>query len=518
MNILLVDDQEKILEATKKLVNWEKLQINKVFTADGAAAARKILSEHPIDIMLADIEMPGENGIELQKWVSEHYPSIACIFLTSHADFAYAQEAIRGGAFAYILQPASFPEIEETLGRCISYLKEQRALIHKSSRYDAYLSDILKEHVFAMFHQREQFRQMDKWRRDSHTEEEDWWYLPLLVEMWGIDRTQLQGNLPQVLEKAGICGENIFCTASRLSDYEIGALLYARGIMPELQQMKEQLWSVCQDVGTEKEFELNLYLGQYAKDDLSLKIGQIVDFKTENILKRNMVYLVAKPIGSGIREPDSAVWSKWLIRQDMALVKNQITNLLHYAQQEQCLTITYMQKIIHAFLEACSIACYEQKHDLPELFTDSFTYEQMLATSSSVDELCEGVDICLRQYAALMSDGSNDISYSVQERVQEIIRYLDENMDRMISRREAAKYVFLNEDYFSRVFRKETGMGYKEYVLKQKVDYACKLLKNTNIPVALVASKVGYENYTNFTQMFRKITGVTPTDYRKKYQ
>ena len=88
----------------------------------------------------------------------------------------------------------------------------------------------------------------------------------------------------------------------------------------------------------------------------------------------------------------------------------------------------------------------------------------------------------------------------------------------MISRREAAKYVFLNEDYFSRVFRKETGTGYKEYVLKQKMDYAKKLLGDTDMSVALIASKVGYENFTNFTQMFRKYTGTTPTEYRKKYQ
>lgn len=91
-------------------------------------------------------------------------------------------------------------------------------------------------------------------------------------------------------------------------------------------------------------------------------------------------------------------------------------------------------------------------------------------------------------------------------------------MDRMISRREAAKYVFLNEDYFSRMFRRETGIGYKEYVVKQKMDYAEKLLADTDMPIALVASKVGYDNYTNFTQTFRKLKELTPTDYRKKYR
>ena len=68
MTVLIVDDQEKILEATKKLVDWEKLHVDIVFTANSALAAKKILKEQKVDIMLTDIEMPGEDGIALQKW------------------------------------------------------------------------------------------------------------------------------------------------------------------------------------------------------------------------------------------------------------------------------------------------------------------------------------------------------------------------------------------------------------------------------------------------------------------
>ncbi len=97
MKILLVDDQERIIKAMERLVDWERLGIDQVYTAGSAADARKILEECPIDIMLTDIEMPGEDGICLQKWQMEHYPHILCVFLTSHADFSYAREAIHNG-------------------------------------------------------------------------------------------------------------------------------------------------------------------------------------------------------------------------------------------------------------------------------------------------------------------------------------------------------------------------------------------------------------------------------------
>ena len=50
MNVLLVDDQERILVATKKLVNWERLGVGEVYTADSAAAARKILETYTVDM------------------------------------------------------------------------------------------------------------------------------------------------------------------------------------------------------------------------------------------------------------------------------------------------------------------------------------------------------------------------------------------------------------------------------------------------------------------------------------
>lgn len=518
MRVLLVDDQEKILEATKKLVNWEKLGVFDVFTANNAAAARDILAKNTVDIVLVDIEMPGENGIELQGWIHVNYPDISCIFLTSHADFQYAQEAIRNGAFDYILQPASFSEIERVVGKCITYLEERRQILKKSSQFDESQADILKNHVFAMFHQKEQFTAMDAWKKDLGTEEGNWWYLPCLIKIFVSQRDESEQLFLDEMKKAGICNEEVFCVPGRLNDYELACVYYGKNTMPEISVMKQKLWFVCQELCDMHHFDLNLYIGQYAKDDLPRQIGKVVDFKENHILKKNQVYLVEDTIPAEIRKPDSTTWSRWMIRRDTTLLKNQIMNLLRFAEQEQYLTISYMRMLIHSFLEACSIACYEQKQNLNDLFDENFTYEQMLNAWNSVDELGKGVDIVLRRYSKMLAGNEEETVYSPQERVQEIIHYLEENMDRMISRHEAAKYVFLNEDYFSRVFRKETGMGYKEYVLKQKVEYAEKLLKNTDMPVVMVASKVGYENYTNFTQMFRKVTGITPTDYRKMYQ
>ncbi|MCD8013707.1 MAG: response regulator [Lachnospiraceae bacterium] len=521
MNVLIVDDQQRVLDVMEKLVDWGKLKIEGVFTADSAKTAKEILDGESIDIMLTDIEMPGEDGIALQKWQSEHYPEVSCIFLTSHADFSYAKEAIHNGVFDYILQPAGIPEIEETVSRCIDHIEEQRLLQVKSVQYDARLSETLETHVFAMFHQRSHFLNMKEWQIDSHTEEDGWRYLPCLVEFrWKKGRlTEVRESLNQRIQTEAQA-EKMIAVTSCLDGEHIGVILYEKNAPSNDTALRERLGAVLLQPEMEKqwkaEWDCCVFVGNFVRDELPGEIELLFRFCTDRILKKNWVYLVDPVKTLELRRPDSSIWGRWLIRGDKALVRNQITNLLQYAQEENALTVSYMQELMHTFLEACSIASFEQKITLPAPASEVFSYQRLTTRCTSAEQLITVVDEVFCQYENLLpGQEDGEPVYSIQERIREVLRYLDENMDRMISRREAAKYVFLNEDYFSRMFLKETGMRYKEYLLKHKMDYAGKLLVETDLPVTLIASKVGYENFTNFSKMFRKVMGVTPTDYRK---
>ena len=83
MNVLVVDDQERVLKATKLLVHWNQIGVDRVFTASSAEMARQVFARETVDILLTDIEMPGEDGLALHRWQMEHSPDTACIFLTA---------------------------------------------------------------------------------------------------------------------------------------------------------------------------------------------------------------------------------------------------------------------------------------------------------------------------------------------------------------------------------------------------------------------------------------------------
>ena len=106
MNVLIINDEKWTADMIREEVHWEACGIDEVFTAYDAASAREQIQTGNIQILLCDIEMPGENGIQLMHWVREYAYDIECIFLTCHANFSYAQEAVKLNCLDYILMPA----------------------------------------------------------------------------------------------------------------------------------------------------------------------------------------------------------------------------------------------------------------------------------------------------------------------------------------------------------------------------------------------------------------------------
>ena len=149
MNILIVDDQPNILSSLVTSIRWRDLGITGVYTAASALAARSILTDTSMDILLTDIEMPVENGISLLSWVREQGIELECIFLTSHTDFYYARQAIGLGAVDYVVQPARHEDIVRAVENAKLRILQKRKtneLIKTSKFASASQNTMLKEY------------------------------------------------------------------------------------------------------------------------------------------------------------------------------------------------------------------------------------------------------------------------------------------------------------------------------------------------------------------------------------
>lgn len=104
----------------------------------------------------------------------------------------------------------------------------------------------------------------------------------------------------------------------------------------------------------------------------------------------------------------------------------------------------------------------------------------------------------------------------VESRIGKVMRFAERNSYRRVCLRDAALFVDLSPKYLSRIFREYTNKRFSEYRLEIKMDRAKELLRQRSKNINEIADRVGYENTESFIRIFKKMTGLTPTGYRKK--
>ena len=119
IKLLVVDDEIWIRERISKEIPWESVQTEVVGSAEDGQEALEIAEELEPDIIITDIRMPGFDGIELLRELRKKSLDIKVILLSGYNDFSYAKEAIKYGAFDYILKPAEDQELLNVVNRCV---------------------------------------------------------------------------------------------------------------------------------------------------------------------------------------------------------------------------------------------------------------------------------------------------------------------------------------------------------------------------------------------------------------
>lgn len=97
------------------------------------------------------------------------------------------------------------------------------------------------------------------------------------------------------------------------------------------------------------------------------------------------------------------------------------------------------------------------------------------------------------------------------------INYIYENLHQRITVKELAEYTKLNQNYLSRLFKKETGTTITDYIISKKITEAKNMLKYTNCSISLIAETLAFSSQSYFTKIFRIAEGVTPKKYRSFY-
>lgn len=527
MNVLLVDDDRFVVAALLKKINWNALSVTHTFTAYNIRQAQKIMDSNTIHICVCDIEMPGGSGLDFLSWVREQEFSTQFIFLTSYSDFSYAQKAIALSSMDYQLKPIDFEKLFTILEKAVQKVQDAEVLDKTKNNSDYWtnnyqtLVDLFWKDLFLNPLMRESSVLEKKLKQISLTYEMTDRFLPILLKLYP-DTAMLREMDSCIIDFSfhNIASETLqnvlifYESIITLPDFEY--VLIIGNI--QLDDVKLPL--------TENLKKLFDNLQKFLKCNISCCVSPEVPMtelpsvlETLRKMRENTLSQVNIPLFSNDYIPKKITYSppsldviRTFLEQKNASAA--LKNLEHYldlhlqkkeVNKELLLHLRLdIEQLVFAFLQANGIEAHalfstEETNELISKSTDSAVYMQDYFSNLIVKAV---------NYSSFIKEEDSVIDI--------ILNYIHQHYSEDITRNMLADLVYLNPDYMARLFKNQTHTSIVNYITEYRIQKAKELLNNPDIPIGMVASKVGYGNYSYFSKLFKDITGCTPNEYRKK--
>ena len=144
MKIMLVDDEERFLTTTQKLLSRKGYDI---LTASSGAEALETLRTHNVHVVILDVKMPGMDGIETLKAIKRNFPLVEVIMLTGHGTIDSAVEGLKSGATDYLTKPTDVQDLIEKAEEAFEKRQalEDKIIVAQSRTIGKSAREILRE-------------------------------------------------------------------------------------------------------------------------------------------------------------------------------------------------------------------------------------------------------------------------------------------------------------------------------------------------------------------------------------
>ncbi len=480
--ILIVDDERIILNGIRMMIEEElKLAFpTDIVTASNAPQALELLEYFRPDLILTDIRMPVMDGFELIRRVREKSPSMNIAILTSHADFAYAQQAIRFQVTDFILKPVD-PEL---LKAAIEGIYRKKKESEQASLRSALL----------------ELRNM------------------MLYDLAPQELT----SPPEVIGQLFPYGyfTVIVLAMSRLEDSYpklLGQILdrYYDNSRCFLLRERSQLAAVCnharflvKPVSLGQEFAEAAHCGTFY---LGVSISAS-SYKALHSLYVNAVQRVfyTRHFGADSEMAEMSLFTY----QDCVRI---------FLENDEAAAGQLLEKYL------ISVRAASGSVNTPEMIYRSFFHNILLylenngisrtpaeiAAPCPIREYRELLPAILGRLRAVKKAMGKEQEYSGNEALaRKLISYIREHYPEDVSLDDLADHVGLHPNYVCTVFKKNIGQSYLECLHRERLKEAKRLLLETDLSVEQIGAQVGYNSASQFARVFKKYESVSPTAFR----
>ncbi|MFC4598339.1 response regulator [Cohnella hongkongensis] len=539
--VVIIDDDPRVLQGMKNSIPWRELGAEWVGESTDGEQGLELIRRAQPHIVLTDIYMPVMNGIEMiERLRSERYEG-KIVILSGYSDFQHARQALRLNVDDYLSKPVTLQTIRGVLGKVISRLEEDRLRMAEKKRLEdqlvLYEPFVMKEWIksvltgtttpeLALLKEADALRA--KWEKQMH--------IVLGLQLFRSDRRPLTAagdseaeavQLVQALNAAWF-ESRLDCEFVELHSHHKAVIVhFDREVSAEeaMRAVRETGERMIRSAADFPEYSVRIGAGSLRQDWQEIADSAEEAFfaiAADYSLPSNDSRMVEYPAVAS--RPTAAAGA----RKSIGHIKfcQQICEGLQRSQLEQVRTAIHAYRaklgdialtpsdVMMLGTEIWAILAYSL-HDvgifLDELFPELDLKQQLISVTTS-DQL---MDWLAQKAEQICKSQQGDENLKHKQAVDFMIRYIHEHYAENITIQSLSNELYISRYYLGQIFKKATGDSFNHYLTKVRIAKARAMILEGKLLIYEIAEKVGFKNVPYFSTLFKKHTGLNPTDLLK---
>lgn len=518
--VLIADDENLIRITLKNMIDWKALDCEIIALAKDGEEAYQIYQELHPEIVITDLKMPKMDGIELISRIRSENSNTQVIALSNYSDFELVRDAMKAGAFDYLLKvtleekelmeiirqvkencEANNATMNEEGNQALLQLRQSMLMIKNEHvmEEDKFM-EALKLPVFKPYHKD---YEIAYFRVDN---------VDMVYDSKIKDHVKMKDNLEDLIKETIPLGTPYLMIF--LSNHS-GVLLFhgeekirvlniCNSIIRNISQYMDIPLSITVSPKEEKvERFYQTYLDILSSHEKRFYEGEGTLMFSEEILEFAQLSMNDIEFHTEIL---AAVQGK-----DFEQVNFAVGNALHYMKLN--MIDPYSVKEYFIF-----ILNHIEGNEIAKGIKEAYPFDALhryIHLSETFDRLSEHVEAAFEEICKWMWSNGSD---KYKKNIMEIISYIEDHLAEKVTLKMIAEAFGMSESYLSRIFKNETGMNLIGFINDRKMKKAKELLEDESFMIKDVAAQVGIDDQFYFNKVFKKIYGIAPSEYRKKLQ
>ena len=529
--VLFADDEYWTREKMARIIPWEKYSLEFLTPAsDGEEVIERIEAEKP-DILITDINMPYLNGVDLLKKLQKEYPELVTFVISGYDDFEYVRDSFLSGSIHYLVKPVGKIDLINALSKALELISTRQSQKEEEQQRQQELlraSSFIQDREFSQLLDLKSASLAASFVLNSHMEFVGGTLILVKIhqlqefmQLYDYDMNMLSFSIKKRLQE--VCGNtkllffnhiyrsNEFLIAGEVSASELSKL--AEKIIKDFENVTQSPITVvasshCYSMGN---------LAEAYVQDVSNLMQRSFGQKSVFIQARENSIDEMKVITNRLQEAQIKELQGYIRLQNPLAVKHYLyANIgLEYCEKEKW-TYLEVRQTVRRFMTLL----FEEKMEKTKTAKILENQSMMEMADKAVDcmdlgQLNEILDEVIQSFVEKNQQTASD---SIKSVIKQAVIYVQEHFEEDLSLSSLSSQFHVESSYFSKMFRKETGENLMLFICRKRMEKAVEYMKNTERNLTEIAFMVGYDDYTYFNKVFKKMMGISPREYRNQLE